>query len=126
MAAKSRSATACSWRRAPIRWPGWKSISGGRVAGAARRGRAAAGAGGWLALILLPLIEGGYWIFTLGLCFANAIASISVSFLVRYGGEVSSGHGVFMAAGAYTVALMEKYLGVPLLASLPVAALVGA
>ncbi|HYG42978.1 MAG TPA: branched-chain amino acid ABC transporter permease [Bordetella sp.] len=81
---------------------------------------------GALVLVLLPLVAGGYWIFTLGLCFANAIAIISVSFLVRYGGEVSIGHGVFVAAGAYTVALMEKYLGVPLLASLPVAALVGA
>jgi branched-chain amino acid transport system permease protein len=78
------------------------------------------------ALLALPLLAGGYWTFTLGLCFANAIAIISVSFLVRYGGEVSIGHGVFVAAGAYTVALMEKYLGVSVLASLPVAALVGA
>ncbi len=45
---------------------------------------------------------------------------------MRYGGEVSIGHGVFVAAGAYTVALVEKYLGLSLLASLPLAALVGA
>jgi branched-chain amino acid transport system permease protein len=77
-------------------------------------------------LLVLPLLAGGYWIFTLGLCFANAIAIISVSFLVRYGGEVSIGHGVFVAAGAYTVALMEKYLGVSVLMALPVAALIGA
>jgi branched-chain amino acid transport system permease protein len=77
-------------------------------------------------LVVLPLLAGGYWTFTLGLCFANAIAIISVSFLVRYGGEVSIGHGVFVAAGAYTVALMEKYLGVSVLVALPVAALVGA
>ena len=77
-------------------------------------------------LFLLPVVAGGYWTFTLGLCFANAIAIISVSFLVRYGGEVSIGHGVFVAAGAYTVALLEKYLGMSVLASLPVAALAGA
>lgn len=77
-------------------------------------------------LLVLPFIAGGYWTFTLGLAFANAIAIISVSFLVRYGGEVSIGHGVFVAIGAYTVALVEKYLGLPLLASLPVAAIVGA
>ena len=81
---------------------------------------------GLLVLLLLPLVAGGYWTFTLGLCFANAIAIISVSFLVRYGGEVSIGHGVFVAAGAYTVALLEKYVGVSLLMSLPVAAVVGA
>lgn len=77
-------------------------------------------------LLLLPLIAGGYWTFTLGLCFANAIAIISVGFLVRYGGEVSIGHGVFVAAGAYTVALVEKYLGLSLLFSLPLAAVAGA
>lgn len=87
---------------------------------------ASAAVAGVLVLALLPLVAGGYWTYTLGLCFANAIAIISVSFLVRYGGEVSIGHGVFVAAGAYTVALMEKYLGVSLLASLPLAAIAGA
>lgn len=77
-------------------------------------------------LLALPFIAGGYWTFTLGLAFANAIAIIAVSFLVRYGGEVSIGHGVFVAMGAYTVALVEKYLGLPVLASLPIAAVVGA
>ena len=81
---------------------------------------------GLLALVVLPLLAGGYWTFTLGVCFANAIAIIAVSFLVRYAGEVSIGHGVFVAAGAYTVALVEKYLGLPVLASLPLAACVGA
>ncbi|MCC2597193.1 branched-chain amino acid ABC transporter permease [Pusillimonas sp. MFBS29] len=77
-------------------------------------------------LLVLPMMAGGYWTFTLGLCFANAIAILSVSFLVRYGGEVSIGHGVFAASGAYTVALVEKYLGLSVLVGLPVAAVVGA
>lgn len=79
-----------------------------------------------LALAVLPLVAGGYWVFTLGICFANAIAILGVSFLVRYGGEVSIGHGVFAAAGAYVVALAEKYLGLSVLLSLPLAALSGA
>lgn len=86
----------------------------------------AAAALGLVALAALPLVAGGYWTFALGLCFANAVIILGVSFLVRYGGEVSIGHGVFAAAGAYTVALVEKYLGLSLLASLPVAAVVGA
>lgn len=77
-------------------------------------------------LVLLPFMAGGYWTFTLGLCFANAIAILSVSFLVRYGGEVSIGHGVFVAVGAYTVALLERYWGLSILAALPVAAAAGA
>jgi branched-chain amino acid transport system permease protein len=79
-----------------------------------------------LVLLLLPRAVGGYWTFTLGLCFANAIAILSVSFLVRYGGEVSIGHGVFVATGAYIVALLEKYAGLPFAASLPCAAVAGA
>ncbi len=77
-------------------------------------------------LVLLPWVAGGYWTFTLGLCFANAIALLAVSFMVRYGGEVSIGHGVFVAVGAYVVAMGEKYLGLSLLVSLPFAAVAGA
>jgi len=91
-----------------------------------RRWARAVNLGGVVFLLVLPFIAGGYWTFTLGLAFANAIAIIAVSFLVRYAGEVSIGHGVFVAIGAYTVALAEKYLGLPLLASLPVAAVAGA
>ncbi|QYY34277.1 branched-chain amino acid ABC transporter permease (plasmid) [Cupriavidus pinatubonensis] len=79
-----------------------------------------------LLLLLIPLAGGGYWTYTLGLSFANAIAIIAVSFLVRYSGEVSIGHGVFVAAGAYTVAILERYYGISLLGAIPVAAFVGA
>ncbi|MEN5162670.1 branched-chain amino acid ABC transporter permease [Achromobacter kerstersii] len=103
------------------------SAAAGRAAASPfKRWSAGIGAAGLLALMLLPMAAGGYWTYTLGLCFANAIAIMSVSFLVRYAGEVSIGHGVFVAAGAYTVALMERYVGVSLLASLPVAAVAGA
>lgn len=78
------------------------------------------------ALALLPLAVAPSWLFTFGICFANALGVLSVSFLVRYGGEVSIGHSVFMAAGAYTVAIMEKQFGIPLWLSLPVAVAVGA
>ena len=108
--------------------PSHESVPPGEPVPVAPRGRwgAMTNMAGILFLLALPFIAGGYWTFTLGLAFANAIAIISVSFLVRYGGEVSIGHGVFVAMGAYTVALVEKYLGLPLLASLPVAAVVGA
>lgn len=81
---------------------------------------------GLLFLFLIPAFSSGYWTFILGLCFASAITILSVSFLLRYGGEVTIGHGVFVAAGAYTVALVEKYLGLSLLFSLPVAVVAGA
>jgi branched-chain amino acid transport system permease protein len=77
-------------------------------------------------LLLMPLIEGGYWLFTFALCYASAIAVLALSFLVRYAGEVSIGHSVFVAVGAYTVALFERYLGLPFLLSLLCAAVFGA
>ena len=89
---------------------------------AARLGLFALGA----LLVCLPLVAGGFLLYTLSLCFANALAVLSVSVLVRYGGEVSIGHSFFVALGAYTVAIVEHRFGLSVLASLPLAALLGA
>ncbi|MFA7578893.1 branched-chain amino acid ABC transporter permease [Castellaniella sp.] len=80
-----------------------------------------------IVLAVLPIIgPQNYWVFTLGLSFSFAIIIISVSFLVRYGGEVSIGHGVFAAIGAYTVAMLEKYFSLSLFISLPLGVIAGA
>lgn len=76
-------------------------------------------------LVLLPFAAGSFLTYTLALCFANALAVLAVSVLVRYGGEVSIGHSFFVALGAYAVAIMEKQLGLSLLFSLPVAVVLG-
>ena len=78
-----------------------------------------------LLLLVLPLLVAPSWLFTLGIAFANSLGVLSVSFLVRYGGEVSIGHSVFAAAGAYTVAILEKHYGVSLWISLPLAVTAG-
>lgn len=77
-------------------------------------------------LVLLPSAVGGFWLYSLGLCFANSIGVLAVTLLLRFGGEVSIGHSVFVAAGAYTVAILEKQFGLSLLASLPAALGIGA
>ena len=92
-----------------------RSLIGGRAAGAI------VGA----ILVVLPLLMTGAWTYALGLCFANSIGVLSVSALVRYGGEVSIGHSFFAAVGAYAVAILEDRLGLPLFASLPVALAAG-
>lgn len=79
------------------------------------------GASSWLllgALAVLPLAMQGFWLYSLGLCFANGLAVLAVTSLVRFGGEVSIGHSVFVAAGAYTVAIADRTFGVSLLVSL--------
>ena len=76
-------------------------------------------------LVLVPLMAGGFLLYSLSLCFANALAVLSVSLLIRYGGEVSIGHCFFVALGAYTVAIMEHQFGLSVLASAPVALALG-
>ncbi|MGR3375329.1 branched-chain amino acid ABC transporter permease [Salipiger abyssi] len=76
-------------------------------------------------LIFLPLLLGGSWTFTLGLCFANSIGVLAVSLLVRYGGEVSIGHTFFTALGAYSVGVLDTRYGISLWASVPLALLLG-
>ncbi len=76
-------------------------------------------------LTALPFLVGGSWTFTLGLCFANSIGVLAVSFLVRYGGEVSIGHTFFTALGAYAVGVLDTRFGVSLWASVPLALLLG-
>jgi branched-chain amino acid transport system permease protein len=78
------------------------------------------------ALTLLPAMAGGFLIYSMSLCLANALAVLSVSMLVRYGGEVSIGHSFFVALGAYTVAIAEHRLSLSIAASLPLATLLGA
>lgn len=77
-------------------------------------------------LSLVPLLAGGFLLYSLSLCFANALAVLSVSMLVRYGGEVSIGHSFFVALGAYAVAIVEHRLGLSIVVSLPLATLLGA
>jgi len=77
-------------------------------------------------LLLAPLLAGGFLLYSLSLCFANALAVLSVSMLVRFGGEVSIGHSFFVALGAYAVAIVEHRLGLSIVVSLPLATLLGA
>lgn len=77
-------------------------------------------------LVIVPLVAGGFLVYSLSLCFANALAVLSVSVLVRYGGEVSIGHSFFVALGAYTVAIVEHQFGLSVLVSLPMATALGA
>lgn len=76
-------------------------------------------------LIVLPFLIGGSWVFTFGLCFANSIGVLSVSLLVRYGGEVSIGHTFFTALGAYSVGILDAKYGISLLVSVPLALFLG-
>jgi branched-chain amino acid transport system permease protein len=76
-------------------------------------------------LAVLPFLLSGFWTYSIGVALANAIGILSVTVLVRFSGEVSIGHNFFMAAGAYTVAILEKRWGVPFYVSVFPAVFIG-
>jgi branched-chain amino acid transport system permease protein len=62
-------------------------------------------------LALLPGIIPSFYASLLSFTFTYVIAAVGVNLLTGYTGLVTVGHGGFFAVGAYTTALMAKYLG---------------
>ena len=90
---------------------------------AARRREAWAGlalVGGFALLPFTGLQE--YWIFILTIGFYYAMLAASWSFLVGYIGRISFAHAAMAGLGAYGSILLNTRLGVPLVASIPLAA----
>ncbi len=83
-------------------------------------------AGLLLLAILFPLPLSDYHRTVLWRTALYAILGLSLNIIVGYAGLFQLGHAAFYALGAYTTALLNIYLGVPILATLPIAILVGA
>ncbi len=88
------------------------------------------GSQAWVALVIgavalfgLPLVTKGYLIYNVTLFFVYALVAISLGVLVGLTGQVSLGHAGFLAAGAYTQAVLTDY-GLPFYLSVPGAILV--
>ena len=78
-----------------------------------------------LLLVVLPWLATPFVMGELSYVFILCIASLGLMMLAGYTGQVSLGHAAFVAIGAYAQAwLLGK--GVPLLLSLPLAALISA
>jgi len=76
-------------------------------------------------LVVLPFFASGYWLGEIAYVFILCIASLGLMVLVGFTGQISLGHAAFVAIGAYAhVWLMRQ--GVPMAASLPLAALITA
>ncbi len=65
-----------------------------------------------------------YWIYILTIGFFYAVLASSWSLLVGYVGRISFAHAAMAGLGAYTSAMASTRLGLPLYASIPLAALV--
>jgi branched-chain amino acid transport system permease protein len=69
-------------------------------------------------LLALPFFIESFYASLLTMTFIYIIAAIGVNILTGYTGLVTVGHGGFFAIGAYTTALMGKYLHVSILPGL--------
>lgn len=77
------------------------------------------------ALVLLaPFFAPSYLLFELTFAGAYAIAILGLIVLTGYTGQISLGHGAFVAIGAYTLAICAQRAGIPAWASIPLAALI--
>lgn len=74
--------------------------------------------------VLLPLIVNDYYrsvLWTIGI---YVLLGLGLNIIVGYAGLFQLGHAAFYALGAYTAAMLNLRLGVPLLATLPIAVIV--
>ena len=67
---------------------------------------------GLLILAAGPAYFSGFTIYLLTYGMIMSIAALALNLLLGYTGLMSFGHGMFIGAGAYTVALMMKYAGI--------------
>ncbi len=78
----------------------------------------------WLVLFLLalavaPFLLNRYQMSILNEIMIAVIGAVGLNLLTGYTGQISLGHGAFLAIGAYTTALLTGELGVPFALSLP-------
>jgi branched-chain amino acid transport system permease protein len=95
-----------------------------RRCGVSRTLRLAAAAAGAAVVILLPSAVSGYRSFQLVYVGIFFIALIGLNVLTGHNGQISLGHGAWVAIGAYTTAIVVTHTGVHALWTIPLAGLV--
>ncbi len=78
-----------------------------------------------LVALVLPFVLESYQVLQFTMVIILSIVLAGLILLTGFNGQVSLGHGAFYAIGAYTAAILMNGAGVPYLATLPVAALLG-
>ncbi|NRF94376.1 branched-chain amino acid ABC transporter permease [Paenibacillus frigoriresistens] len=74
-------------------------------------------------LLVLPLFINSYFLAIMILIAIAVIGATGINILTGYTGEISLGHGAFLAIGAYATALYGKHLALPFWLVLPMAGL---
>lgn len=74
-----------------------------------------------VAMVVLPFMIADYYLFLVATGMMYALALLGLNILTGYNGQLSLGHGAFMAVGGYTAAIMMDRWGIPYWATVPVA-----
>jgi branched-chain amino acid transport system permease protein len=77
-----------------------------------------------LVALAAPFVLTGYQTSQLAQVAIFAIAILGLNLLTGFSGQVSLGHGAFMAVGGYTTAILAGDHGVPVVLTIPIAAVV--
>ncbi len=75
-----------------------------------------------LVIAIFPLLVPSYVAFEVVFAGAYAIAILGLVILTGLSGQISLGHGAFLALGGYTVAILAERAGMPYYVSIPIAA----
>lgn len=78
--------------------------------------------------LLVPVFLGGssYLCLIAGFITIYIIGASGLDMLFGYSGQISMGHAAFYAIGGYGAGLMTKYLGIPMILSMFLAAAIAA
>ena len=83
----------------------------------------------WIRLVLglaaacaLPFFISNYHVFQASMVLTYAIALVGLNILIGYSGQISLGHGAFLAIGAYTTAVLMDKVDMPYWMTIPIAA----
>ncbi|UCG05308.1 MAG: branched-chain amino acid ABC transporter permease [Desulfobacterales bacterium] len=79
-----------------------------------------------LLMIILPFFLNRYQLSILNEMGIATIGALGLNLLIGYTGQISLGHGAFVAIGAYTSGLLTGKLGIPFIISLPLSGLMAA
>lgn len=77
-----------------------------------------------LVSLAVPIFAGGFQTLEVAYALIFAVAILGLNILTGFSGQISLGHGAFMAIGAFTTAIGIKTLHMPYLATIPLAAII--
>jgi branched-chain amino acid transport system permease protein len=77
-------------------------------------------------MLILPLVVPVYWQKVVSYVCIYALLALSFDFLAHFVGLVSLGGAFFIGTGGYLAAILNTYLGLPPMLSIPIATILGA